>query len=476
MDKAEGYDLEEVKLLDQSFCRVVLGFWLSALVWMFMSGTLGYIISVKLYRPDYLTHFFGLELGWLTYGRLFSVWQATTLFGWAGSMMLGISVWLMGRITGQNLQGRLTVGASNLLWQLGVVLGVYVVLSGGNRGNTLLGLPYQGVLICFIGALLWSWSLVRLAIKSEKSFIAKDYILGSAFCLVWVLSTALVFSSKPISGVVSGLLQNWASHGFVYLFLIPMGIATVYYLVPALLNKPLRFYGLARIGFWTWFFFACWSGTQGLTGAPLPVWLVGVGATSAILLLLPIAVVALNLLGTLQAELETFHKVPILHFVAISLVFLVVGGFTHVVMGIANWNGVVNLTYFPLGQLMVWVLGFVTFVSLGTLYYGLPYLTRCHPASVRLTYLHFWTAFYGTAAFVVLMLVSGIVQGVALKNPDLDFNQVINDGLPYFRGRVVAFSILLIAAIAFALNLVKMVLGDFSFKKVFQKNEAKELA
>ena len=465
MNEAEGYGLIEVKQRDQSFRRVILGFWIPAMVWMMISGTLGYVLSVKLYKPEYLTHIFGLELSWLTYGRIFAVWQATTVFGWGASMMWSAGIWIMGRISGQNLQKRLTVGAGSFLWQLGVLTGVYLVLSGGNRGNTLLGLPYQAITICLAGALFLAWGLIVLKVNSEKKFISQDYILGSTFCLIWVLSTTLIFSGKTISGTMLGLLNHWAAHGVIYLFLIPMGIGTAYYLMPILRNRPIRFYPLAKLGFWLWILFACWSGTQGLTGAPLPIWLVGIGVTSAILLLLPITIIALNLLGGLEEEKGALHENQTLRFVAMSIVFLIMGGLTHVALGIANWSGIINLTHFSVGQLVVWVLGFVTFMGFGIFYYGLPYLTKCNPTSKGLTKMHFWTVFYGTVAFAILMLVAGIVQGLAIKNSDLSFNQVIEGGLPYYRGRVIAFGIYFIGAVAFGLNLIKMIFGELIFPR-----------
>jgi cytochrome c oxidase cbb3-type subunit 1 len=443
MDSKDNTEWASAEVVDRSFSRVVIGFWAPAIFWLLVSGVLGFVLAVKLYKPDFLTTFFGYPSGWLSYGRLFEVWQAATVYGWAGSMMLGAGIWLMGRVSGKPLSNRLTVGAAAWLWHLGLGIGVILVLSGEVRELNLLGLPRIGLGILWVGALLWSWSMLKLLVNGKKEFISQWYALAAAVCLVWILTTALFFLSRSVSGVMDGLLVHWAKQSLVNLFLVPMGIGIAYYLVPVIIKRPLPFYPLACVGFWSWLFFASWSGTQGLVGAPLPVWISTVGMTSGVLLLIPIVIMALNLMGSVQDHKIEMVESWVLRFVAMAMAFLFLGGLAYTAEGVSNWSGVLSLTYFSLGQMTMWVLGFVTLIAFGALYYGLPYLVRGGQFDSKLVKAHFWSTVYGTVCLGLLLLILGIVQGRAMANMQLSFDQVIESNLPYARGRVIAMLFLL---------------------------------
>lgn len=473
MDSKGNTEWASAEVVDRSFSRVVIGFWAPALFWLLVSGVLGFVLAVKLYKPDFLTTFFGYPSGWLSYGRLFEVWQAATVYGWAGSMMLGAGIWMMGRVSGKPLSNRLTVGAAAWLWHLGLGIGVLLVLSGGVRQLNLLGLPREGLAILWVGALLWSWSILKLLVNGKKDFISQWYGLASAVCLVWILTTALFFLGRPVSGVMDGLLVHWAKQSLVNLFLVPMGIGIAYYLVPVIIKRPLPFYPLAFLGFWSWLFFASWSGTQGLIGAPVPVWITTLGMTSGVLLLIPIVIMALNLMGSVQEHQLEMIESWALRFVAMAMAFLFLGGLAYVAQGISSWSGILNLTYFSLGQMTVWVLGFVTLVAFAALYYGLSYLLKSGQFDGKLVKAHFWSTVYGTAALALLLLIAGIVQGRAIANMQLSFDQVIESGLPYARGRVIASLFLVVGWGILFFNLAKWVWGNCLKKSEWQTEKQK---
>jgi cytochrome c oxidase cbb3-type subunit 1 len=60
------------------------------------------------------------------------------------------------------------------------------------------------------------------------------------------------------------------------LFITPMGLATIYYLIPKVTGSPIFSYHLSLLGFWTNALFYSWAGTHHLVGGPLPAWIITV--------------------------------------------------------------------------------------------------------------------------------------------------------------------------------------------------------
>ena len=92
-------------------------------------------------------------------------------------------------------------------------------------------------------------------------------------------------------------INSWYVSNLNLLFFTPVALATAYYLLPKLTGRPVYSYRLAIIGFWALAALAGWTGMQKLMGGPIPVWMTGVGSGATILMLIPVAAVALNLLA-----------------------------------------------------------------------------------------------------------------------------------------------------------------------------------
>jgi cytochrome c oxidase cbb3-type subunit I len=72
--------------------------------------------------------------------------------------------------------------------------------------------------------------------------------------------------------------------------------------------------------------------------------------------------------------------------------------------------------------------------------------------SANLIYIHFWGTALGITLYVVPMSFGGILQGIAMNNPDIPFLDVVKLTLPYLKLRTWSGVLLGIGHIAFFIN------------------------
>src|SRR5207247_5396240 len=98
----------------------------------------------------------------------------------------------------------------------------------------------------------------------------------------------------PVRGVLQSFINSWFTNNFLTLWLGSVALATLFYFIPKLLNRPLYSSYIAGFGFWTYLLAAGWTGSIQLIGGPLPSWMIAIGSSAAIVLIIPTIAVALN--------------------------------------------------------------------------------------------------------------------------------------------------------------------------------------
>ena len=90
-------------------------------------------------------------------------------------------------------------------------------------------------------------------------------------------------------------------------------------------------------------------------------------------------------------------------------------------MAIKTVNGLSHYTDWTIGHVHSGALGWVGFVSMGSLYYLIPRMFgRKQMYSVRAIELHFWIATIGIVLYIAAMWIAGVMQGLMWRaiNPD----------------------------------------------------------
>lgn len=457
----QGVGLEQLRRqtieraeIDASTRFPVMLFFSAALFWLLVSNILSLITSIKLHYPTFLT-----EISWLTYGRLVPVQQNIMIYGWASLAGIGVSIWLMARLSRVRVRYPFMISVGAVLWNLGLVIGTIGILVGDGFPQKYLEYPIYAAWMIFLGyAAIGSWGLVLYRNRRPGvSFVSQWYLLCAFFVFPWVYATAnLMLHVLPVSGVMQAAVLWWYGGNFFGLWLMAMGLGAAYYFIPKVTGRPIYSYHLASFGFWTFVLFYSWRGLPELVGGPLPIWMQTVSIVASGLTLIPVVTVALNHHMTMRGSFGLMHHSPTLRFVVIGAMAYTGSQVFSILVSFRSASRIFQFTLGAPGVTWLETYAFVSLVMFGAIYYIVPRLVGCEWRSAWLIRAHFWGVAYGLGLSLIMIFAGGVMQGTAFNDPAVGYNEVIESALPFFRGRTLAEVFLLFGHAVFALHFLIM--------------------
>jgi len=442
--------------IDASTRGPVLFFLGNSILWLLVATLLGFITSLQLYRPTFLA-----DYPFLTYGRLWPAYQNIITYGWASLSGMGVAIWLMARLTRIPVRYAGVLVAGALLWQIGLTFGIGSILGGNSSGVEWLEIPTASAVLMLIGyALVGLWGILLYGLRKESAaYISVWYLLAAFLWFPWVFATAHLTKSFPqLGGVVQNIIGAWASQSFYSVWVTAVGLATAYYLIPKVINRPIHSYNVATAGFWTFIIFAGLTGATRLSGGPIPAWLVSLSIAANILLIVQIVTVAVNLVSTIKGEERYIYHSPTVRFTYFGVIAFLIASVLGLFSSLRSIDAVLHFTPFLVGLQQLIIYGFFSMVIFGAIYYILPRLVGCEWLSSSLITFHFYGAAYGGSMVTAMFLISGLATGIALSNPETTFAQVIDSASLYVAGRALAWVLVGIGHLIFALHFGLMLL------------------
>ena len=435
-------------------------FFVSAVVWLLAASVLGLIASLQ-QGSLAAGPFRGCEL--LTYGHVAAAQRNLFVYGWGFNAFFALNLWLLSQLGRFELRNGWLATLGGAVWNLALTYGVIQIFAGNQGGFGLLEFPREvGPVLAVAFLLAGFWPIVAFARRpTGHTFASQWFVVGASFAfpLTYLLAQLLVLW-QPASGVVQAIAHSWFVSNLLLLWFGASALAAVYYFLPKVLGRTISGYYLAPVGFWTFFFFASWTGPSALIGAPVPLWLQSVGVVAGAMLMVPVIVTAINFHGTLSSESgwSRAWNDTTLRFVSFGAVAFTVFGLLNAVFGFRGYNAVVRFTSFASGQEQLLTYAFATMVIFGAAYFVLPRLTGSLWPSAKLVHVHFWATALGTVATVVALLVGGYENGKQLADVSVSLAQVAKDGSAWNTVLTVSAVLLLVGHVAFALNAFGMIL------------------
>ncbi len=427
-----------------------------AVGWLLFGAALAVLAAVKLHAPGMFA-----GVGWLTFGRIQpAAWNALVLgFGTFGG--LALALWMTARLAGVPLVGGGMIILGAVTWHVGLKLGILGVLLGESRGLEGLELPGYATTILLAGYIgMAAWVLVTLARRVERElYVSLWYLVGAVFSFPWVFAAGYIVPGMfPLRGVLQAANQVWFMQNLQVLWFGFLVLAAVYYLLPKLSGGAPTNRSYALFGFWGLLALGGLGGLVRYMGGPFPAWMPTLAVVANVLILFPLAAVVVSLFEIVRGRMAVVKGSVVLWFVLFAAGCWIVATALGALNSLAVVRRLTHLTLFSVGvdQVLFW--GGFGMAVFGALYFAIPRLLGCEWPSGFLARIHFFGAAAAIVLFVGAYLVGGLVHGAALNNPDLPFIDVARRYVPFASTATLANLLLLAGAVAFGINLVRLLL------------------
>ncbi len=353
-DNAGGFRVER---------HLVLAHGVAALAALLVAVTFGIVVSLQFILPDLTGSW--LPAGW---GRLRYAHTQGIMLGWLGNAFFAFLYHAVPILSGRSVTSARLGAWLFGLWNFAVVVpGWILVLAGVSQPLEWAEFPLAVDVFAILG-------LALAAIQ----FLPPFFRQGAAALYVssWYVIGALIFTllAYPMGNIVPEFVPGAAGaaysglwiHDAVGLFVTPLALAILYFVIPASTGRPIFSHFLSMLGFWGLFFLYPLNGTHHYVYSVIPMPAqAGAIAASALLGVIVVIVVA-NLLLSLRGA-GFFPRDPGLRFVAMSTVLYVVVSVQGSLQAQMSLNQAVHFTDWVIGHSHLAMLGFATFAALGGL-------------------------------------------------------------------------------------------------------------
>ena len=442
--------------IDASASGPVLLFLVSALGWLVLASGLSLISSIQLHTPSFLA-----DSPWLTYGRSQAAALNAAIYGWGFNASFVLVFWLMARLSQSALRVPSVLIVAGLFWNVGVTLGVGGILAGDSTSVPWLEIPTYAAPLLFVAyALIGAWAIVTFSGRSSgRIFASQWYLLAALFWFPWLYSVAqMVLFFQPARGTSQSVVAAWYAHGVSSLWFTAIALAAIYYFVPKITGKALRHYDLAALGFWTFLLFSSFTGTAALVGAPVPAWTTAAGVAASLFLIVPVLIIGLNHFPTLAAGADALQGSTSLRFMLVGMIAFTVSTLTWIVTSLQSIAVTTQFTLFGTAQTQAVLYGVFSMVAFGAIYFLAPRLAQREWPSLALINAHFWASTAGLILCIAGLALGGLAQGAALNDPAVSFSTIAATLNPYLFANSLGVILLAIGHLAFAVNVVRLVL------------------
>ncbi|WP_042879399.1 cbb3-type cytochrome c oxidase subunit I [Cupriavidus necator] len=438
---------------------------MSSVVWLIVASAAGLLSSMKLHWPDLLT-----DSAWLSFGRLRTIHLNAVAYGWAPMGLLGLAIWMMPRLLRTPLVGGRFAIFGAIVWNAGVVAGLGAIAAGLSAGMEWLEIPWQIGGLFAVGGMMIGLPLVfMLQRRNVHHLYVSVWYMGAA--LFWFPVLYIVAKIPGVHfGVEQATMNWWFGHNVLGLFYTPLSLATIYYLLPKVIGKPVQSYNLSLLGFWTLAFFYGQVGAHHLIGGPVPEWLITLSIVQSVMMIIPVVSFSLNQHLTLKGNFGALRHSPTLRFIVFGAIMYTLASLQGSFEALRSFNAVTHFTHFTVAHAHLGMYGFVSMVIFGGVYFALPRILDTRWPHPRLIALHFWLVVAGFTVYMVTLSTGGVLQGLSLLSPDKPFLESVTVTLPWLYGRSIGGALMTLGHLVFATHMVL-----FALPSGVTQNEQKPL-
>jgi len=444
-----------------------------AVAWGVVGMLVGVVIAAQLTWPQ-----LNLDIPWLTYGRLRPLHTNAVIFAFGGCALMATSFHVVQRTCQVPL---FAPGLASFVfwgWQAIIVAAAISLPMGFTRGKEYAELEWP---ITIAIAVVWvAYAIVffgTIARRKVRHIYVANWFYG-AFILAVALLHIVNGASMPAgwmksysvyAGVQDAMVQWWYGHNAVGFFLTAGFLGMMYYYIPKQAQRPVYSYRLSIVHFWALIFTYMWAGPHHLHYTALPDWTQSLGMVFSLILLAPSWGGMINGVMTLSGAWHKLRTDPVLRFLIVALSFYGMATFEGPMMSIKTVNALSHYTDWGIAHVHSGALGWVGFITMGSLYYLIPRLYgRTSMYSVPAVELHFWISTVGVVLYIAAMWIAGVMQGLMWRsvNPDgtlaYTFVESVKATFPFYLVRLIGGLLYLSGMLVMAWNVWMTVMSGIS--------------
>ena len=413
--------------------RLVYAHGLAAIITLLISVVFGTLAAIELVVPDMAS-----GSPFLNWGRLRYDHTQGILFGWLANAFFAFLYHAVPLLTGRPVTGARLGEWIFGLWNFAVVLpGWILVLAGFSQPLEWAEFPLiidAFVVLCLILAAI-QFLPPFFSRGLEDLYVSSWYIIGS---LIFTLFAYPMGNIVPelVPGAKGAAFSGLWIHDSIGLFVTPMAVSILYFVIPASTRKPIYSHFLSMLAFWMLFFLYPLNGTHHYIFSVIPMD-AQIGAIAASTLLgVDVIINVTNLLLSVRGA-GLFPRDLGLRFVIMSAILYLIVSIQGSVQAQMSVNQSVHFSDWVIGHSHLAMLGFATFAAAGGLIHAWQRISWARYDAAILGWAY-WLLLAGLAIMVVDLTTAGLVEAHIWASPAPWINSV-RAAKPFWAVRAVLF-------------------------------------
>jgi cbb3-type cytochrome oxidase subunit 1 len=402
---------------------------LAALAAVFVSVAFGIFASIQLLAPET-----GAGVPWLSWGRIRYAHTQGIMLGWLGNAFFAFLYHAVPILSGRAVTSAALGRWLFALWNFAVLVpGWILVVAGVSQPLEWAEFPIgvDAFVIVGLGLAAVQFLPAFFSRQLDALYVSGWYIIGS---LVFTLLAYPMGNIVPevVPGAQGAAFSGLWIHDAVGLFVTPLAVAILYFVIPAASGRPIYSHFLSMLGFWLLFLVYPLNGTHHYVYSVIPMEAQVTAIAASAILGVTVILVVFNLLMSLRGA-GLVPRDAGLRFVAMSTIFYLIVSVQGSLQAQMAINQAVHFSDWVIGHSHLAMLGFATFAAAGGLVHAwqrIPW-ARYNARAMAWSY---WLLLAGVVMMVVSLTAGGIVEA-QLWQSDAPWLESVRAARPFWMQR-----------------------------------------
>ena len=430
--------------------RLVRTYLFTAVIWLCIATTVGFLLSIKFWWPAFLDN-----IPYLAFPRLQMVHVNGVAFAWLFTAFFGISYYYVPRLTRQKL---FWVGGAWILyflWNFIIVAAVIELLLGDNKGLPYAEIPIWINYIVVVAVVIYAINIFGTIFTRQEHqlYVSLWYLMAA---IVWTALDYIIGNWIPYywaAGNEGAMLNGFYFHNVVGMMVTPMGLAIAYYVLPISADKPIYSHKLSLIGFFSLAFIYPFTGAHHYIYSTIPVWVQTIAIVTSMLLIIPVWASMTNFFGTMKGRWTKLTENLPVKFIILGVVFYLLTCFQGPIQALRSMQKVIHFTDWVVGHAHMALYGAFSLFIFAGIYLMWPVITG-KEMDKKLGNWHFWLGLVGFSIMAMVLWAAGLIQGV-LWIAQVPFLNTVWDIQPYWVIRTVGGAMMVLSFFVLLYNMWK---------------------